>query len=125
MAATNFAVLAKISGTSWANAFPQVGGPAQNLDILQIVDDSGLSVLLNVDYAGVVHNPASNPTVAAGNSGATRLGQFRVTGLDSSATTAQLFANVFFNPSLQDIIQVVSPTGGSIVNYIDYQGVSH
>lgn len=125
MAATNFAVLAQISGTSWANAFPQVGGPAQNRDILQIVDDSGMNVLVNVDYQGVVHNPAVNPTLVAGTAGATRLGQFRVTGLDGTASTAALFANAFSNPSNQDIVQIISPTGGSIVNYIDYQGVSH
>jgi len=119
MAATLYAVEKRVVGTSWANAFPQVGGPVQNLDILQIVGEGG-SVLLNVDYNGVVHNPAS---AATGNN--TRLGQF-YTRLTSAATTAQLFADAFSeNNSNLDIVQVQSPTGGNIVNYIDYLGVSH
>jgi hypothetical protein len=118
MAATATAVLESINGTSWANAFQQVGGPAQNLDILQIVSPNGESVLLNVDYAGTVHNPASGAT---GNN--TRKGQYRAN--ISSGTTAQLFASAFTNPSNLDILQIISPTGGSVVNYIDYAGVSH
>ena len=118
MAATPTAVFESINGTSWANAFQQVGGPVQNLDLLQIVSPNGDSVLLNVDYAGVVHNPASNPT---GNN--TRVGQFR-SGI-ASGTTAALFASAFSNPSLLDILQVINPNGGAVANYIDYAGVSH
>jgi len=116
MAATATSMLRQQAGSSWATAFPQVGGPTQNLDILQIIDEGG-NVLLNVDYAGAVHNPASAST---GNN--TRVGQFQ-TRL-SSGTTAQLFADAFSNPSNLDILQIIN-VGGSIVKYIDYLGVSH
>lgn len=118
MAATQNALLESINGTSWANAFQQVGGPVQNLDILQIVSPNGESVLVNVDYAGVVHNPAVGAT---GNN--TRVGQFRSN--IPSGTTAALFAATFTNPSLLDILQIVNPAGGNVVKYIDYAGVSH
>ena len=118
MAATTYALLEHINGTSWQTAYPNVGGPAQNIDLLQIVAADGESILLNVDYAGVVHNPASGATT-----GNTRVGQFR-TNL-ASGTTAALFADAFTNPQKQDILQVVSPTGGLVENYIDYAGVSH
>lgn len=116
MAATNGAVLTQLEGSSWATAFPQVGGPAQNIDVLQIIDEGG-NVLLNVDYAGTVHNPASGST---GNN--TRVGQFLTRR--TSGTTAQLFADAFSNPSQLDILQIIS-VGGSIANYLDYLGVSH
>ncbi len=118
MAATATAVLEQINGTSWANAFQQVGGPAQNLDLLQIVSPNGELVLINVDYAGVVHNPAS---AATGNN--TRVGQFRSN--ISSGTTAAIFAATFTNPSNLDILQIINPAGGNVVNYLDYLGVSH
>jgi len=118
MPATNQALLESINGTSWATAFPQVGGPAQNLDIMQIVSPNGESVLVNVDYAGVVHNPASGAT---GNN--TRVGQFRSN--IASGTTAALFAATFTNPSNLDILQVINPAGGNVAKYIDYAGVSH
>lgn len=57
-------------------------------------------------------------------SGGTRIGSFK-TFLDNTATIAALFANVFANPAQQDIVQIVSPAGENVVNYIDYQGVSH
>lgn len=126
MAATGTALIAQQPGTSWDNAWPQVtpnGVGSQNLDLLQIVGagDPGSNppvpvVLLNVDHAGVVHNPA----VAATNG--TRVGQFHTNRL--SGTTAQLFADAFTNLSQLDILQVISPTGGSIVKYLDYLGVS-
>lgn len=118
MAATQQALLESINGSSWANAFQQVGGPAQNLDILQIVSPNGEKVLLNVDYAGVVHNPASGAT---GNN--TRVGQFKSSL--ASGTTAALFAATFTNPTNLDILQVISPAGGVVVNYLDSVGVSH
>jgi hypothetical protein len=119
MAATREAILGQLGGTSWATALPQVtpnGVGSQNLDILQIVDIKGENVLINVDYAGVVHNPAS------GNTNGTRCGQFRSTL--SSGTTAAIFAATFTNPDNSDILQVVSP-GGNVPVYIDYAGVSH
>ena len=119
MAATGQALLAKYKGTSVATAFPQVAPNAvgsQNLDLLQIVDNNGESVLLNVDYAGVVHNPASRNTAGV------RIGRYR-TSLTSSATTAQLFADVFTNPTNLDIIQVANQ--GSVAYYLDYLGAAH
>ncbi len=121
MAATPTAMLQSQPGTSWDNAWPQVtpnGVASPNLDILQIVDNNGQGVLLNVDHAGVVHNPAVNAT------NGTRVGVFETT-LASGDTTAHYFANAFTNPSNLDILQVISPTGGSVVNYIDFLGVSH
>jgi hypothetical protein len=104
------------SGTTVAGAFPQGPGSAQNLDLLQIIGQGG-SVLLNVDSAGVVHNAAVSPT------NGTRVGQFQ-TRLNSSATTAQLFADAFSNPSQLDILQVIN-AGGNIHYFLDYLGVAH
>ena len=119
MAATGVALIAQQPGSSWATAWPQVtpnGVGNQNLDVLNIVDEGG-NVLLNVDYAGVVHNPASGATGSQ-----TRKGQYftRLT----SGTTAALFADAFANPSNLDIIQIID-VGGNIAKYIDYLGVSH
>jgi hypothetical protein len=121
--ATSTALLAQLAGASLKAALPNDGGPAQNLDVLQITDNNGSAILLNVDFAGVVHNPAVNPTTSASGIGNTRLGQF-VTRLSSSATTAQLFADAFSNPSLQDIVQVVN-VGGNVSYWLDANGVSH
>jgi hypothetical protein len=120
MAATGTALIASQPGTSWDNAWPQVtpnGVGNQNLDLLQIVDE-GQGVVLNVDHAGVVHNPA----VAATNG--TRVGVFQTT-LASGDTTAHYFANAFANPSSLDILQVISPTGGNVAKFLDFLGVSH
>jgi hypothetical protein len=117
MAATGVAVFEQINGTSWANAFQQVGGPVQNLDLIQIVSPAGGSILINVDYNGVVHNPASAATTAN-----TRIGQFKSN--ITSGTTAAIFAATFTNPSNLDILQVVAE-GGNVANYLDYLGVSH
>ena len=108
------------NGSTVATAWPQVTPNAvggQNLDLLQIVDNNGGKVLLNVDYTGTVHNPASNFT------NGTRIGQF-LTHLSSTATTAQLFADAFSNPSKLDILQVIN-SGGNIHYYLDYLGVAH
>ena len=117
MAATTYAVLGQFGGTSVATAFPQVGGPSQNLDLLQFIGEGG-AILGNIDYAGTVHVPKS-----AATTGNTRLGQFE-TNLTSSATTAQLFASAFENQYNQDIIQVLAE-GDNVVYYLDYLGVSH
>ena len=117
MAATPTAILSQLNGSSWATALPQVGGPAQNADIINIVDQGG-NVILNVDYAGVVHNPASAATGIN-----TRLGQYQSS--IASGTTAAIIAATFTNPSNQDIIQVLTSNGGSVAKYIDYLGVSH
>jgi len=118
---TPTAVLAQIAGQSLVTALANVGGPLQNLDVLQIVDDNGNNVLLNVDFNGVVRKPAtSNQSGAADN---TRLGQFQTT-LSSSASVAQLFANAFTNPSNLDIIQVIN-VGGNVSYWLDFLGVAH
>ena len=122
-AATSTALLAQLAGASLKAALPNDGGPLQNLDVLQIVDNNGSSILLNVDFSGVVHNPASSPTTSANGVGNTRLGQF-VSRLSSASTTAQLFADAFFNPSNQDIVQVIN-VGGNISYWLDALGVAH
>lgn len=117
MAATSQAVLIRAAGASLAAAFPQINGVSKNYDLLQIVNEGG-NVLLNVDYAGVVHNPASGATGLN-----VRIGRF-LTRLSSSATTAQLFADAFKNFDNEDIIQVQN-VGGNISYYLDYLGVAH
>src|SRR5579859_3555639 len=102
--ATLNAVLGQYAGSSnIASAFPQLPSQASplNLDLIQIVDNNGQGVLVNVDYLGAVHNPAVSPT------NGTRIGVFQ-TSLSSGDTTAHYFANTFSNPSLLDIIQIVN-----------------
>lgn len=126
MAATpQGAIIGQFVGTGWANAFgPSVSGSNSNtLDLLQIIDHSG-NILVNVSSAGVVNKPASSPTTDDTGLPKARLAAF-YTRLTSAATLAQLFADVFSNPSSLDILQIISPTGGSIVNWLDSVGVSH
>ena len=113
-----------INPTTVAGAWPQVtpnGVGNQNLDLIQIVGQGG-SILLNVDYLGTVHNPAVGATTSAGGIGQTRIGQFQ-SRLTSSATTAQLFADAFSNPSQLDIIQVINE-GGNVHYNLNYLGVA-
>lgn len=117
MAATSEALLARQPGSSVLTAYPNVGGPVQNLDLIQIVNE-GEGILLNVDYAGVVHKPAVASTGLN-----TRIGRY-LTRLSSSATTAQLFADAFKNFDNEDIIQVQN-IGGNISYWLDYLGVAH
>lgn len=121
MAATQESILGQFATpqggpSTVAGAFPQVGGPVQNIDLLQIVDEGG-SVLINVDYAGTVHNPSSGAT---GNN--TRCGQFKSS--IASGTTAAIFAATFLNPANSDILQTINP-GGNVAYYLDYLGVAH
>lgn len=104
-------------GLTVATAFPQPPGVSPNLDLLQIIEVNSGSVLLNVDSNGTVHNPAVNPTSG------TRIGQF-ASRLTSSATTAQLFADAFANPSNLDIVQIIN-AGGNIHYWLDNAGVAH
>jgi hypothetical protein len=119
---TLFAHLFRLQGQSLAQALPQVGNVNSNTDILQITDDAGNAVLLNVDFAGVVHNPAVNPT-STPDFNNTRLGQYQ-SPLAVGATTAQLFATAFSNPSNLDILQVQN-FGGNISYWLDFLGVAH
>jgi hypothetical protein len=123
MAATLYAVQQRQPGSSVLTAFPQVtpnGVASQNLDLIQIVGEGG-QVLLNVDYTGAVHNPAVSPTTGAAQN--TRVGVF-YTRLTSSATTAQLFADVWSdNQAQNDILQVIN-NGGNISYYLNYLGVA-
>jgi ABC-type tungstate transport system permease subunit len=114
MANTATALISRKQGSSLAVVSSQLD--VRNLDILQIVDEGG-GVLLNVDYAGVVHNPAVNPTVNS------QKAPYQ-TRLTSGATTARLFAEAFSNPSQLDILQVIN-IGGNISYYLDYLGVAH
>jgi hypothetical protein len=127
MAATLYAMLARVFASSLQNAFAQPGGQGQgigpqNLDLLQIVVpgeiayDGSVTVAVNVDYTGAVHNPASSPT------NGTRLGVF-ASNLASTATTAQHFAAAFSNPSQYDILQVIN-AGGNVSYYLSYAGVA-
>jgi hypothetical protein len=123
--ATLYAVIGRFFGASLQAAFAQLSGgnSPQNLDILQIVDEGG-SILLNVDFTGAVHNPAVNPTTAAGGIGQTRYGQY-YTRLTTGASTANLFADAFSqNVSQLDILQIQN-IGGNISYWLDFLGVAH
>lgn len=117
MAATNGTILGPYYGSSLLNAFTEpAGGPS--LDLLQIVDE-GDNVLINVTNAGVVHNPAVNPT------NGTLIGVYYSS--IASGTTAQIFAAAFpqnsQNNANLDIVQVVN-LGGNTSYYLNYQGVA-
>lgn len=89
---------------------------------------SSSATIVVVPYAGQIAEThagavAVAAAILAGTNG-TRVGVFQTT-LGPSATIAQLFANAFTNLSNQDILQVVSPNGGSIPYYLDYLGVAH
>jgi len=114
MAATLQAMLGRLQGTSWATA---LANNVQALDMIQIVDHSG-NILVNVDQNGVVNKPASSPT------NGTHYGPY-YTRLTSSASLAAIFADAFSDFDNSDILQLISPTGGSILKWIDNQGVSH
>lgn len=126
-------VLGTFLGASLKAAFAQLTGQGiapQNLDILQITipgndstgDPTAPVVALNVDFAGVVHNPAVNPT------NGTRQGVYHAVDQTSSATTAQLFASVWKWNATQgakaDVLQVVN-LGGNISYWLDFLGVAH
>lgn len=120
---TPTALIASQPGANVAGAWPQVtpnGVASQNLDLIQIVTDSG-SVLLNVDYLGAVHKPAVSPTTGVGANN-TRVGTY-LTRLTSAASVAQLFADAFSNPSQLDILQVIN-VGGNVHYVLNYLGVA-
>jgi hypothetical protein len=122
-------VLEPVQGSSLQNAFLQINpSNPQNLDILQITvpgsnSIDAVSVALNVDFAGVVHNPAVSPTKG------TRAGTFHAIDQTSGASTAALFASVWkwnaTSGAKADILQVVSPNGGNISYWLDFLGVAH
>ncbi len=125
MPATATALIEQVFGSTLQNAYLQPGGNgngAQNLDLIQIVVpgslayDGSISVALNVDFAGTVHNPPVSPTNGA------RLGVF-FSNLTTAATTAQLFASAFANPSNLDILQCIN-AGGNISYFLSYLGVA-
>ena len=107
------------NGSTVATAWPQLptqGVTGTGLDLLQIVDNSGQSVLVNVDKNGTVNKPAVSPT------NGTRIGVFQ-TNLSSASSLAAIFADAFSNPSQLDIIQVINP-GGNIHYNLTFQGVA-
>jgi hypothetical protein len=125
MPATQYAVLLRKQASSVLTAWPQVGNVNSNLDLIQIVNAGDgqtlqpgvpIAPLVNVDYTGAVHYPASNPTDG------TRIGVF-YSRLAPTASLAQIFADAFTNPSQLDIIQVIN-IGGNISYYLNYAGVA-
>jgi hypothetical protein len=118
---TQNCLISRNLGSSVLTAWPQptgqgVGSP--KLDLIQIVDNNGATVLLNVDFAGAVHYPAVNPT------NGTRVGQF-VTRLDGTATLDALSDDTWTNnPDFEDIIQVIN-IGGNISYWLDYLLFAH
>jgi len=124
MPAASQALISRAFGSSLQNAFAQLNGNGvapQNLDLIQIVipgdtPTGSVTVVLNVDYTGAVHNPAVNPT------NGTRIGVFQSPSI-SGGTIAQYFAAAFTNPQQADILQVIND-GGNISYYLNYQGVA-
>lgn len=88
-----------------------------NLDLLQIYGEGG-DVLLKVNFAGfVTQNPATSTSECL-------FGRY-LSRLKSTATVAQLFADVFSqNNDRQDIIQVRGQ-GGNGIWHLDYLGVAY
>ena len=88
----------------------------QGLDLLQILDEGGKTVI-KVSKAGVVsQNPVSETSQVL-------FGRY-YTRLKSTATIAQIFADVFSqNNAKQDIIQVRAQ-GGVGVWHLDYTGTA-
>ena len=89
------------------------------------------TVLSNTTTAIVVRTTAQVNETHAGtaaitllSTNGTRIGVFQ-SGFDNTASRAVVFADAFTNLALQDIIQVVSPAGEAVVNYVDYLGVTH
>lgn len=115
-------LISRNQGQSVPTAWPQVN-TSQNMDLIQIVDNNGEQILLNVDFAGVVHFPALNPTTTAGGVGQVRIGQY-VTRLALTNTLAQIMQDAFKNWDNEDIIQVQN-IGGAISYWWDYLGVAH
>jgi hypothetical protein len=112
-------------GASVLTAWPQVttqGVGGMFLDLVQIArqgDDGDSVIVLNVDFGGIVHYPALNPTNGF------RIGQYFTRTLGFPNTTLPvLMADAFTNPSLLDIIQVIN-LGGNISYWWDYLGVAH
>ena len=106
MAATNHgAIIGQYSGATVAAAFTN----PQHLDLIQIIHPLYGSVVANVDYLGVAHNPAASAT------GRALIGQYVGTS----------YATAFKNPGNDDLIQVIQPNDGSIVYYLDYLGANH
>jgi hypothetical protein len=124
MANTTTALLGRFQGSSLQNAFAQAnsGASPTNLDLLQIVipgdqpGDGSVTVAVNVDHTGAVHNPASSPT------NGTFLGVFESTAPNGSSP-ALFFSTAFDNPSLLDIIQSIQE-GGNVSYYLSYAGVA-
>jgi hypothetical protein len=89
-------------------------------------------ILSNTTTAIVVRTTAQVNETHAGTAaislayvpGGSRIGTFK-SRLDNTASRAAVFADAFTNLALQDIIQVVSPAGQSVVSYVDYLGISH
>jgi hypothetical protein len=50
---------------------------------------------------------------------------FEIPSAGSGTSTASIFAATFTNPQQYDVLQLVSANGGAMLNYIDYEGVSH
>lgn len=110
MAATNGTVIGQFRGTSWATAFTN----PQQLDILQVLSITGGTVKYNLTRTGVANTNPVSPTRVHGNPQAL----YQQNGAASLAAA-------FTNPLHLDLIQIISPTGGNIVAYVDYLGVVH
>lgn len=109
MAATNGTVIGQFRGTSLVAAFTN----PQGLDIIQVVSIGG-TVVYNLTSTGVAHTNPVSPSLVHGNPQAL----YQQNGAASLAAA-------FTNPSNLDLIQIISPTGGNIVAYVDYLGVVH
>lgn len=106
-----------LSTSGFANATNDISATA-------ISSADGTTIV--VPYAGQIAETiaaSANITVSATNG--FRIAQ-QPTDFQASdnASLAQLFANTFKNPSLQDILQVINE-GGNIHYYVDYLGVAH
>jgi hypothetical protein len=112
-------LLSRNLGSSVLTAWPQVtfdGGVSKFLDLIQIVDEGGITVL-NLSYNGTVNYPAVNPTPG------TRIGVY-YTKLNGSATLAAVVADTWKNWDQEDIIQVIN-VGGNISYFWNWLGIAY
>jgi hypothetical protein len=112
--ASEFALQDRIQAASLAALYNPL-----DLDLIHIAT-IGNDTVVKVSYTGVV------TLLPATHSQGNLFGRFLAPTTDLTKTIAQYFALAWpTNPQQSDILQLISPTGGSIVWHLDYLGVSY
>jgi hypothetical protein len=95
-------------------------------DISGVAISSATGSTIVVPFSGqIAETVAASASISFSTTPGTRIGVFATNyGVADNPTVAQLIADAFENPSLQDILQVIN-AGGNIHYYLDYLGVAH